>query len=185
MRCFTLRLTTVLVCLAVTLLGHTTPGSAEDVSEPPGFVATSATPTVPPITWTQARFENVREGYQALSWEPVPPPANGAFSFEGANEVVYEVADLSGNVFYRGGLPEAFISGLPDGEHAFEVRALTETPAGEESMIAASRTPAVVSVNHWPMSQAWALLGVGAIIFGVLIGLIVIGDRTVRAESVS
>ncbi|TWT93505.1 hypothetical protein Pla100_40230 [Neorhodopirellula pilleata] len=165
----------VLVCLAVTFLSLLTPGSAEDASGPPGGDEPAGSQPIPPIVWTRSRFENVREGYQSLTWEPLPIEA----------DVTYEVVDESDNVFYRGGLPEAFISGLPDGEHTFEVRAWTTNAYGDVVLIAASDTPAVVLVDHWPMSQAWILLGVGAIVFGILIGLIVIGDRMVRAETVS
>ncbi|MCM2371506.1 hypothetical protein [Aporhodopirellula aestuarii] len=124
-------------------------------------------PTVAEIVLVQARFDNVREGYQSLQWNEI----------EGANR--YQVLDSDGNSYYEGGLPEAFISGLPDGEHTFVVQAFSV----DEVLVGVTGQPAVIVVNHWPMSQAWASFGVGLIVFLAMIGLIGVG--ALRASKVT
>lgn len=112
------------------------------------------------IVWSQNRFENVREGYQSLAWAEIQPAAT------------YQVINSQGHTFYRGAFPQAFISGLPDGEHAFTVQGFS----ADGELVGASSLRATIVVNHWPMSQALSLLVMGMVIFGILIGLIVVGS---------
>jgi hypothetical protein len=157
MRFFIPRLTMVLLCQAVAVFGHLQPGAAEDVADSPRV----ARSVIAEIGWTQSRFDSVREGYQSLKWSNVA----------GASE--YQVLDADGSTYYQGNLNEAFISGLPDGEHAFHVYALS--PDG--ALIGVSDTPAVMIVNHWPLSQAVALFSVGLIVVIAMMLAIVIGAR--------
>lgn len=137
------------------------------------------------IRFETTRFDNVHEGYQAIRWTAIDAP------------VRYEVLDGNGMSYYVGTQAEAFISGLPDGEHVFYVHAYASEPLAENQqtraaekeltradvLVASSRQPVVIRVTHWPMSQAWALLGVGGIVFVVMISMIVVGEVRSRAEA--
>ncbi|WP_236620893.1 hypothetical protein [Rhodopirellula sallentina] len=127
-------------------------GSAPPSSSVPG-------PAVAEIVLAQSRFENVREGYQALQWNEI----------EGASR--YQVLDADGYSYYDGTLTEAFISGLPDGEHTFEIQAFS----ADNVLVGVTDQPAVIEVHHWPMSQAWASFAVGLVVFLAMIGLIIVG----------
>ncbi len=107
-----------------------------------------------------------REGYASLSWNEV----RGAAS--------YRIVDPAGQVLYSGSLPEFFISGLSDGDHAFDVVAFDS--AGNE--IARSVRPAVVSVRHWPLAYALTAFSVGLIVMIFVVAVIVRGHRSVRRD---
>ncbi|WP_146534331.1 hypothetical protein [Rubripirellula reticaptiva] len=88
------------------------------------------------------------------------------------NEVIgatrYQVRDSKGVSFYDGILPEAFISGLPDGQHSFSVKAYSD----DGGLVGASQTAAVITVDHWSMTQAWVCFGVGLVVVLAIIGAI-------------
>ncbi len=155
-----LRLAMILLCQAMALLSLAVSVSAQNVADP-------GVAEVPEIRWIQSRFDESREGYQSLRWHAVE------------NVGWYQVIDSNGLSYYDGKLNEAFVSGLPDGEHAFEVQAFSTF--GE--LIGASRVPAVIAVNHWPLSQAIALLIVGLIIFLTMVAAIVIGSLRASRET--
>lgn len=117
------------------------------------------------VVFEQTKIENVREGYQAVRWELLERATR------------YEVVDADGRTFYSGDQNEAFISGLPDGEHTFVVRAFGD----DGELIGSSGMPVVIVVEHWPIGQAWALLALGAVVFVVMIGSIIVGAAQTRS----
>lgn len=118
------------------------------------------------LVFSETRFDVARVGHVSLSWN----------SIEAAAE--YVVSDSQGDVPYRGAFPQAFVSGLSDGTYTFTVTAFDEN--GQQ--IATSAKPAIVLVQHWPLWQAMTLLGIGLIVFLVIISLIWLGWRSDRAE---
>ena len=167
-------------CLAMILLMDQSPGSAQGPSTPKQELDATARASMvsegkpsdstqrpqAEIVFDEKRIENVREGYQTIRWVMLERAAR------------YDVVDARDRLFYSGEQNEAFISGLPDGEHAFNVRAYRE----DGTLIGASRTPVVIVVQHWPMGQAWALLAMGTVVFVVMIGLIVFGAAQTGAK---
>jgi hypothetical protein len=113
----------------------------------------------PALAFEETDLELAREGHVSLTWNPIP------------DAVTYEVGDDSGRIQYRGVMPEAFISGLTDGQHRFTVRAYDAT----NRQLAISQIPAVVTVQHWPLAQALGLFAVGAIVFLAIVTVIVRG----------
>jgi hypothetical protein len=101
-----------------------------------------------PIEVETDRFDEVREGHVTLRWQRLEIAAG------------YEVLDADGRVVYQGVASEAFLSGLPDGEHSFVVRGID----AEGAVVARADEPIVVVVKHWPLSQAIALFVVGLIV---------------------
>ncbi|KAA5539075.1 hypothetical protein FYK55_25390 [Roseiconus nitratireducens] len=110
------------------------------------------------LQFDQTRFE-AAEGYLTLTWNELNSAAE------------YSVRQDSGLEVYRGPLPEAFVSGLPDGTYQFTVDALDT----QGQVIARSAQPAVVEVVHWPLRMALALFFGGLVIFLLLIAVIIRG----------
>lgn len=77
---------------------------------------------------------------------------------------------------YSGPFTQAFVSGMPDGQYSFDVRALA--PSGET--LAESTRPARVRVDHWPLGLVAALFGVGLIAAVSVIVVIIRGAWTGR-----
>lgn len=146
-----------LLCLAAVFLNRPMPGSAQGVA--------GSNPAK--VVWDQSRFDDVDAGYQSLQWNPIE------------NAVRYEVVDGNGDLYYEGGMNEAFVSGLPDGEHLFDVRAF----AADGTVIGVSEIPAVVMVDHWPLSWALVLLAIGALVFVAMVLAITIGSVRASRES--
>lgn len=112
------------------------------------------------IAFESGLHEGVREGYVTLRWNSVRDAAE------------YEVFDREHKSYYRGVMPEAFISGLSDGTYGFQVRATD----GAGSIIATAN-PTTVVVQHWPLSYAIGLFAIGfAVVMGILL-VIVQGAR--------
>jgi hypothetical protein len=116
-------------------------------------------PTNPLLGFDETEFPDAREGYLSLSWNEL----------EGAAE--YDVVDSQGRSQYKGIFPAAFISGLSDGVHGFEVMAYD----GAGNLLARSAEPAVIEVKHWPQSQALLLFAVGLIVFLSIIAVLITG----------
>lgn len=108
------------------------------------------------------QFDDVREGYVSLAWPDIAEAAS------------YRVTDAQGDVVYAGEFAQAFVSGLPDGSHSFDVAALD----ADGQTIAQSTTPATVNVRHWPLWQALLAFGIGLVVFIILIGSIIRGAKT-------
>lgn len=118
-----------------------------------------------PVETTE--FSDVREGHVLLQWENVPQASS------------YEVRDPEGRVFYQGVASEAFLSGLPDGEHRYTVRGLDD----EGVWVAQSEQPIVVTVTHWPLLPALALFAVGCIVVICIMSVIIRGADEPTASS--
>lgn len=116
-----------------------------------------------PLQFTPEVYPEVREGYVTLAWKPV------------ASAVEYQILGASGEI-YRGPLPAAFVSGLPNGTHLFDARAIDD----QGRIIAVSQTPATVEVEHWTLGFALLLLGAGLIVSLAVAGLILGGTLLTR-----
>jgi len=76
-------------------------------------------------------------------------------------------------ILYRGPDLASFISGLPDGDFYYRVRALSP-----DTLRAGVWSPAArVRVVHHPLSLALTLAGLGGFVFLATVGVIVIGSR--------
>lgn len=161
---------------------QTTSGNAQDPQPSPDTESAAATaepttaePTPAPeattLAFEQTRFAEVRAGHVTLSW--VPLAENGT-----DREIEYRVRDESGAVLYRGDFPRAFISGLPDGTHRFELDAFD----GDGDLVASAAEPALVEVSHWPMRYAWASFGAGLVVVTTLLFVIIGGALKSRRE---
>ncbi|WP_146513827.1 hypothetical protein [Rubripirellula amarantea] len=181
MHCSYSRQSTLFLCQVVAFLGHFTLVSVPGVSMPSVWAqdvgdqgigaqgvadpSSESPPPVASISFVQSKFENVREGYQALQWNEIDGAAR------------YEVINAEGVSYYDGAQAEAFISGLPDGRHVFDVQAFSD----DDVLMGASQSPAVIDVEHWSMTQAWVSFGVGLAVFISLIGTIAWGSlRSLR-----
>lgn len=119
------------------------------------------------------RFEGTddaisQEGYATLAWQPI------------ATAMEYRLLGESSEPIYRGPLPQAFVSGLLDGDYEFHVHAYDSTGV----LIASSQTPARVVVRHWPLALALSLFASGLVVFLSIVGLIILGSRMHRAPFV-
>ena len=112
-----------------------------------------------PITVKTQRLQDVREGHVTLRWERREGVAG------------YEVLDQDGRMIYQGVASEAFLSGLPDGEHQFVVRGIDS----EGRTIAQADAPIVVEVKHWPLAQALVLFVIGLVVVLSVMGVILRG----------
>lgn len=102
---------------------------------------------------------DAREGHATLAWNEV----------DGAAQ--YELTAQDATRMYRGVMAQAFVSGLTNGTYEFRAVALNE--AGE--VIAATRVPATVIVQHWRLRDALALFLCGLIVFVSLIVVMIRG----------
>jgi hypothetical protein len=105
------------------------------------------------------------------------PPARdsaGFFTLDWSGGERFELEQASGpghedaRIIYRGGDTSTIVSGLPDGEYRFRIRAEgTETWTDE----------AVVVVEHHGLGRAFLFFLLGAVLFTVLILAIASGRR--------
>lgn len=102
----------------------------------------------------------LREGYTTLWWDPTPDAA------------AYELTDDAGTTIYRGHLPQAFVSGLSDGEHVFTVAPIDE----DGEWLASDPLSITVTVEHWGLRFALLLLTIGAIVVAALVGVLAVGS---------
>jgi len=89
----------------------------------------------------------------------------------------YEVELREGDdtrVIYRGRLPSAHVSGLPDGHYALRVR------EHEAEGWSAWSEPKPVEVRHHPMSLVWTLVGLGAVVFTATAAVVLYSARGVE-----
>lgn len=133
------------------------------------------------LPFVTTELEDSSEGYLTLEW-----PAYGSASVDGeaaeaqgGEAVTYRVRDEDGLVYYRGAVPKAFISGLPDGRHAFMLSVLDS----EGQVVATSPQPAVVTVEHWSLWLAGTMFAIGFVVVSCLIGVIVWGRWLPAAKS--
>ena len=102
------------------------------------------------------------EGHLTLRWEADGTPT----------EYQVEHAATSGfaspEVWYEGPATQTFISGLEEGDHFYRVRA-----RGSESAAWGPWGESVgLTVEHQDMRLAWSLFGVGAVLFGSIVGFV-------------
>ncbi len=115
--------------------------------------------TPPALHFDETRIDDAREGHATLTWN----------ALDGAS--TDRVRDAAGRLLYSGVFPQAFVSGLEDGEHRFSVSAIDA--AGQT--IATSRSRAQVVVKHWPLSQALLLFAIGGMVFIALVVVLIYG----------
>src|SRR6056297_370504 len=118
-------------------------------------------PATAELKLAKTAFERSRAGYVGLEWNTLKAAAE------------YVVTDQRGQAVYRGTVPIAFVSGLPDGQHTFWVSA---TDADGE-VLAVATEPAILNVQHWPLSLALSLFGVGLLAFLTLVAILFFGAR--------
>lgn len=106
----------------------------------------------------------LREGHATLWWSAAP------------SATAYRLLNPAGDPIYHGHLPQAFVFGLPDGEHHFIVEAI----GSSGDVIARSAEPLVVEVQHWDSRAAWLLFAVGATIVGILLIVLLAGMSRAR-----
>jgi hypothetical protein len=105
-----------------------------------------------------------------------PPQSDTAgffiLSWSGAESVEIEQASGPGHadarIIYRGRDTSTSLSGLPDGQYRFRIRAEGDADWSDE---------AIVSVEHHPLGRAFLFFGLGAVVFLVLILFITRGRR--------
>ncbi|WP_146597564.1 hypothetical protein [Novipirellula galeiformis] len=117
------------------------------------------------LAFEETSFSLNKEGYLSLRWNEI------------SDATQYILVDQQQRELYRGAFPVAFVSGLSDGTHPFHVQALD----ADGSVIATTRDPAVVVVEHWPMRYAIGLFVVGLAVFVTLLALIVRGSTRPRS----
>ncbi|WP_146530254.1 hypothetical protein [Novipirellula artificiosorum] len=137
------------------------------MAQAPSLAFAASSNPHPTLAFEETVFDDVREGYVSLAWNPV----------EGASE--YIVTEHGGVTPYRGAFRKAFVSGLADGTYRYQVRAYDESG----TLLLESTTDAVVQVNHWPLWQAIALFVMGLLLFLTLISVIVLGASSSGRES--
>ncbi|MFN2348212.1 MAG: fibronectin type III domain-containing protein [Thioalkalivibrio sp.] len=117
-----------------------------------------------------ASTERATGGYFSLSWD-------------GASDMPYELQEArepgfdSPRSIYEGRDTASVISGKPDGDFFYRVRALNKAGPGPWS------EPARVSVAHHSLARALQFFFVGALVFAVLVTVIIRGTREDRSET--
>ncbi|WP_197138309.1 hypothetical protein [Crateriforma conspicua] len=111
--------------------------------------------------------EVFREGYVTIRWSGVDAPGG------------YRVTDEDGRLVYAGRQPQFFVSGLSDGQHAFQVTAVDQ----EGRVVAKSEQPVSVRVEHWPLAYAFWAFGTGLTVVVVFVAVIVWGHRATRTRA--
>ena len=121
---------------------------------------------------------NGTDGYATLRWTPAAE-SDGPVEFE--LRVTSDALDLEGTTLYRGRDRATFVSGLPEGEHVYRVRAramadgdASEAPWGPWS------DPQEVVVEYHPIGLAWGLFGVGAVLVACIVSYLVLADARAR-----
>lgn len=112
------------------------------------------------LHFTTPEAPTSREGFLSLEWDEHPE------AFE------YRLVNGEGIELYRGPFPKGFISGLPDGAYEFSAAALDESG----QVLARTSTPYPLTVEHWPMQQAWLLFSIGLIVFLALVLVLLRGS---------
>lgn len=101
-----------------------------------------------------------RAGHQTLYWSEIDVAAG------------YELRDDEGRLVYRGFLPQAFVSGLPDGQHRFVAVAVGE----DGEVLARSEQGVIVTILHWNLTLALTLASVGAAVVAAMVVVLWIGS---------
>ncbi len=130
---------------------------------------------VPTPHFENASGQLTKSGYFKLQWTVNPAEQQHA-------TLTYEVQQSGSNTFdqaktlYSGPDLATFCSGYKNGTYYFRVRAFPihgNTP-GQWS------APLQVQVKHHSLHLAFALFGLGAVVFLITVGIVVRGSRRVR-----
>ena len=114
-------------------------------------------------------------GHVRLSWD-VPDNAENLAAIEFELQQTSDVAFQKAKTIYSGPDRSSFISGLPNGDYRFRVRARLDGEAGGWS------TPVTVQVQHQSLRLAFTLLGLGAIVVLATVTLVIVGNRKANIE---
>lgn len=127
-------------------------------------------------------FENpsgqvTKSGYFTLQW------TLGTAAQQPTDKVTYEVQQATDTTFeqaktlYTGPDMATFCSGYKNGNYYFRVRAfaLHDNTPGQWS------APLQVQVKHHSLNLAFALFGLGALVFLITVGIVLHGNRHVSA----
>ena len=133
-----------------------------------------------PVPQFQGSFPQTSDaGHVRLKWDFRDEAlSNGAIHFElqQAKDPAFEIS----RTIYTGPDLASFISGLPNGEFHFRVRAQTENG----SLVSAWSQPVLLKVQHHSLQLAFTLFGVGAVVFLATLALVFFGNRRTGKESV-
>lgn len=143
------------------------PGAVSRLDSAPGE-------RLPEVSFTREGPIEQADPFITLAWE-VDEESNGA------SPAAFELQEDSSADFsdpltrYRGGDLGSFISGLPEGDFYFRVRAV-----GAEEETGPWSEPLRLTVKYYSLAWAFFLFGIGAVVSIATVGLVVIGDRRSR-----
>lgn len=109
-----------------------------------------------------------------LNWEPLEEIAGLAFELQQADFPEFGEP----RVRYEGPDRASFLAGLPEGKHFFRVRAIDP----ESELAGAWSEPLLVIVEYQSLTFAFALFGIGAVVFLATLILVVAGSVRARRE---
>ena len=113
-------------------------------------------------------------GYYQLSWQPgLDGASHKALRFELQQS---PTADFQGvKIIYRGPDRASVVSGQPDGDYYYRIRAMSD------QTITPWSHPIIVKVQHHPLGRALGFFATGAAVFFITLFFIVFRSRH-RAE---
>lgn len=136
------------------------------------LTATAAPPAAPELSVSG----DAGAGHLTLAWSADPLGAGGAFILEEADRADFSDARER----YRGRAQGTVISGLPDGERHYRVRAIGGGELGGEP--GPWSKPVHFKVSHHGLDLALTLLGLGGLVFFALVGYLLTATRRLAAE---
>lgn len=137
------------------------------------FIGTEVAAQLPAPVFENKPTELSESGYIKLSWNlnGAKAPANN-FNFELQRSVHQDFEQPIS--IYRGPDYATFISGLPDGNYYYRVRAIVK----DDTQTSDWSAPVLVQVKHHSLALALLLCGIGAAVFLITVGIVVQGIRT-------
>jgi len=140
----------------------------------PGLVSAAAAAAVPELEFAElpeSREFNTEDGVVSLSWTPLPAP--WAVELQQGSEAGFGEPVRR----YQGRDSGSVLTGLPEGHHAFRIRAVH--PEGE---IGAWTEPVKVQVAFMDRGRLYWFLGLGGIVVLATAGSILVGYLAHRHE---
>lgn len=134
--------------------------------------AASGAPAAPVL---QSNTELANAGYYQLKWH-----------LPSGRETVFEVQEAARSTFqdpqqvYRGRDLARVLSGRPDGEYYYRVRAVSD-----QGVPGPWSNSVHVRVDYLPLSRAFTFFGLGALVFVATLFVILEGTRRAAREGVS
>lgn len=140
----------------------------------PASLGASQATHLPEVSFANQGPVEQADPFITLGWEPSDEPQEVLpTAFELQQDVSADFPDPITR--YRGNDRGSFISGLPEGDFFFRVRAVRgEGETGRWS------EPLRVTVRYHSLAWAFFLFGIGAVVSLATIGLVVVGDRRSR-----